>query len=85
MTKKISPIEEHKQADLILVREKLLGIIESEDSKAKDITDASKLLARMHKALSPEKITERTPQEKKKTEELTPVEKARVDSILNEP
>lgn len=83
MPKKISPIEEHKQADLILVRKKLLGIIEGEDSKAKDITDASKLLARMHKALSPEKVTERTPQEKK-TPELSPTEKAEVVAILNE-
>ena len=80
---KTSPIEEHKQADLILVRGKLLEIIESEKSKAKDITDASKLLARMHKALSPEKITERTPQEKK-APELSPTEKAEVEAILNE-
>ncbi len=84
MAKKISPIEEHKRDDLILVRNKLLEIIEGKESKAKDITDASKLLARMHKALSPEKIQERTPQEKKKAEELTPAEKARVYSILNE-
>ena len=83
MAKKISPIEEHKQADLILVRNKLLGIIEGEDSKAKDITDASKLLARMHKALSPEKITERTPQEKK-APELSPAEKAKVDDLLKD-
>ena len=83
MAKKISPIEEHKQADLILVREKLLGIIEGEESKAKDITDASKLLARMHKALSPEKIQERTPQEKK-APELSPSEKAEVDDLLKD-
>ena len=83
MAKKISPIEEHKQADLILVREKLLEIIESEKSKAKDITDASKLLARMHKALSPEKITEKTPQEKKKAVELSPSELADANELLN--
>ena len=83
MPKKISPIEEHKQADLILVRKKLLGIIEGKDSKAKDITDASKLLARMHKALSPEKITERTPQEKKKATELTPSELADANELIN--
>ncbi len=83
MAKKTSPIEEHKQADLILVRNKLLEIIEGKDSKAKDITDASKLLARMHKALSPEKIQERTHQEKK-APELSPSEKAEVETILNE-
>ncbi len=83
MTKKISPIETHKQADLILVREKLLGIIEHEKSKAKDITDASKLLARMHKALSPEKIQEKTPQEKKKAIQLSPSELADANELLN--
>ena len=80
---KTSPIETHKRDDLILVRGKLLEIIEGEKSKAKDITDASKLLARMHKALSPEKITEKTHQEKK-APELSPSEKAEVAAILNE-
>ena len=84
MDKKTSPIETHKKDDLILLREKLLEIIEGEKSKAKDIVDASKLLARMHKALSPEKITEKTPQEKKKAIELSPAEKARVEEILHE-
>jgi len=84
MDKKISPIEEHKQADLILLRNKLLEIIESEKSKAKDITDASKLLARMHKALSPEKIQEKTPQEKKKAITLSPSELADANELLNE-
>ena len=79
---KISPIETHKRDDLILVRGKLLEIIEGEKSKAKDITDASKLLARMHKALSPEKVTEKTPQEKKKDIELSTSEKAEMDLIL---
>ena len=83
MVKKISPIEEHKQADLTLMRTKLLEIIEGTDSKAKDIVDASKLLARMHKALSPEKITERTPQEKK-APELSPTEKTEVDNLLKD-
>ena len=84
MAKKTSPIEEHKEDDLILVRKKLLGIIKGKDSKAKDITDASKLLARMHKALSPEKITERTPQEKKKDTELSPADRAEVDNLLKD-
>ncbi len=84
MSKKTSPIETHKKDDLILLREKLLEIIEGEKSKAKDIVNASKLLARMHKALSPEKITEKTPQEKKKAIELSPAEKARVEEILHE-
>ena len=60
MTKKLVPIGNHKEKDLRLVRIKLLEIINSDDSKAKDITDASKLLARMHKALQPDKTIERT-------------------------
>ena len=80
---KTSPIEEYKQDDLILIRKKLLETIDGEKSTAKDVTDASKLLARMHKALSPEKVTERTPQEKK-APELSPSEKADVELILNE-
>lgn len=80
---KTSPIEAHKRDDLILVRGKLLEIIESEKSKAKDITDASKLLARMHKALSPEKVTEKTPQEKKKAIELSPSELADANELIN--
>ncbi len=96
MTKKISPIEEHRQADLILIRKKLLSIIENKykcdvckvalkekNPTAKDITDASKLLARMHKALSPEKVTEKTPQEKKKAIELSPSELADANELLN--
>jgi len=83
MTKKTSPIETYKKDDLILIREKLLETIRNTKSTAKDITDASKLLARMHKALQVEKIQERTPQEKKKAKELSPSEKAEMDSILN--
>lgn len=84
MPKKISPIEEHKQDDLIKVRDKLIEIIDGEKSTAKDIVDASKLLARMHKALAPDKVTERTPQEKKKKEELSSTEKAEVDDLLKD-
>ena len=92
---KTSPIETHKRDDLILIRERLLNTIKGEyrcdtckgtikfkNPVSKDITDASKLLARMHKALSPEKITEKTPQEKKKAIELSPSEKAEVDDLL---
>lgn len=60
MTEKLKPIGDHREKDLRLVREKLLGIIKDIDSKAKDVTDASKLLARMHKALRPDKTIERT-------------------------
>lgn len=75
MTQKLVPISNHKEKDLRLVRTKLLEIIEDPDSKAKDITDASKLLARMHKALQPEKITTKAPEEERREHELTDADK----------
>ena len=69
MTKKLVPISSHKEKDLRLVRTKLLEIIEGSDSKAKDITDASKLLARMHKALAPEKVTTKVSDEEQKAQQ----------------
>ena len=57
--KKPSPIEEHKTADLILGRDKLLTIIKGDATNAtmvKNIIEAVKLLARMHKALQVDKI-----------------------------
>jgi len=83
MTKKLVPIDHHKEKDLRLIRKKLLETIKSTKATAKDITDASKLLARMHKALAPEKVITKPPQELKKEKELSPSEKAEMDSILN--
>ena len=85
MTKKLVPIDHHKERDLRLVRTKLLEIIKDSDSKAKDVTDASKLLARMHKALAPEKIIDKiSSEEKKKEQELSPEEQTRIDNALDE-
>jgi len=82
MTKKLVPIDHHKERDLRLIREKLLKIIKDDDSKAKDVTDASKLLARVHKALLPEKIEKVSPEEKKKEQELTDADKAVIKEAL---
>jgi len=83
MTKKLVPIGNHKEKDLRLVRIKLLEIIENPISKAKDITDASKLLARMHKALQPDKTIEKvSPEEKKKEQELTDTDKDVIKEAL---
>ena len=59
MTKKLVPIDHHKEKDLRLIREEMLKTIKSDTATAKDKTDASKLLARMHKALQPDKTVER--------------------------
>ena len=83
MTKKLVPIDHHKEKDLRLVREKLLEIIKDSDSKAKDVTDASKLLARMHKALQPDKTIEKvSPEEKKREQELTDTDKDVIKEAL---
>ena len=58
MTKKLSPIEKHKEKDLILGRDELLKIINSDSPNAtavKNKIEAIKLLARMHKALQVDK------------------------------
>ena len=83
MTEKLVPIGNHKDKDMRLVRKKLLEIIEDVDSKAKDVTDASKLLARMHKALAPEKITTKVSDEERKSQkELTDADKKVIDDAL---
>jgi len=82
MTKKLVPIDHHKEKDLRLIRERLLKIIKDEDSKAKDVTDASKLLARVHKALLPEKIEKVSPEEKKREQELTDTDKDVIKEAL---
>lgn len=59
MTKKQSVISAKKDTDLRLIRRKLEAIIKSEDSTPKSIIDASRLLARMHHALQPDKVVEK--------------------------
>jgi len=76
MTKKLVPIGNHKERDLRLIREEMLKTIKSDTATAKDKTDASKLLARMHKALAPEKIIDKTLlEETKKQQELSEADK----------
>jgi len=83
MTQPLVPIGNHKEKDLRLIRTKLKAIIENIDSKAKDVTDASKLLARMHKALQPDKVVEKiSPEEKKAQEELTDKDKDVIKEAL---
>ena len=58
MSKKKSPIEVHKEKDLILGREELLKIINADADNAtavKNKIEAIKLLARMHKGLQVDK------------------------------
>ncbi len=83
MTEKLVPIGKHKESDLRLIRTKLKAIIENVDSKAKDVTDAAKLLARMHKALQPDKTIEKvSAEEKKQEQELTDQDKDTIKEAL---
>ena len=83
MTKRLVPIDHHKEKDLRLIRKKLLETIESDTATARDITDASKLLARMHKALQPDKTIEKvSPEEKKAQQELTEKDKEVIERAL---
>jgi len=51
MTVKKTPISEHKEKDIQLLRTTLLDIIKGEDLTKKDRIEAAKLLARMHHSL----------------------------------
>ena len=67
------------------LRVRLEKIIDDPDAKGKDIVDASKTLARMMGALAPEKIESRAkPANMKEEKELSPAERQRVFSILQE-
>lgn len=90
MAKKTSPIEAYSGKDATFLRNFFLSVI-NDEMLAKTATgmkvrvEAAKNLARLQHLLQVDKKVERiSPQEKKKTEELTPTEIARVDSILNE-
>ena len=85
MTKK-SPIEDKKEKDIILLRKTLLSIIRSTDGKTKkDVIEASKLLARMHHALAPDKsvIAKATAQQAQKIEVLTKEEDEEIKNLIN--
>jgi hypothetical protein len=67
------------------LRARLERIVDDPDAKGKEIVDASKTLARMMGALTPEKIESGTKQTlTKKEKELTPSEKAEVDTLLKD-
>ncbi len=83
MTEKLVPIGNHKEKDLRLIREEMLKTIKSDTATAKDKTDASKLLARLHNALKPDKVVEKiSPEEKKAQEELTDKDKEVIKEAL---
>jgi len=93
MTKKKNPIESHKEDDLILGRDELLKIIEEDAPNAtavKNKIEAIKLLARMHKALAPDKTIVKAEakagafnQTELTMPQLKPEHKERLHNLLN--
>lgn len=66
------------------LRVRLEEIVDDPDAKGKEVVDASKTLARMMGALTPEKIGDGAKKVlTKKEKELSPTEKAEMDSILD--
>jgi hypothetical protein len=88
MTKKLSPIEKHKTADLILGREELLKLIEADAPNAtaqKVKVEAIKLLARMHKALQVDKVVATaTANAQQAQQQLAPAEMELIDAEIEE-
>jgi hypothetical protein len=94
MTKKKSPIAEHKEDDLTLGRDELLKIINGDSDNAtavKNKIEAIKLLARMHKALQVDKTVVNTKVEQAQAQqalvmpELKPELKAKLELLHAEP
>ena len=83
MAKVPDSISKHREQDLKKVRRKLLSIIDNPDSQAKNVVDASKLLARMHHSLQPDKVTSKLPpEEKREPKQLTKKELQEVQDFI---
>jgi len=84
MTK--TPIGEHKDKDVKLLRETMLSIIKDVDATKKDRTEAAKLLARMHHALQVDRTTIRATATAnpahKLDKPLTKKEQGEIDKLL---
>ena len=80
-----SPIADHKEKDIVELREYLLRIIRNPDTPRKEGTEASKLLLRAHHALQVDRTTVKATAtsgpniEKEKQEEIF----QRIDGILD--
>ena len=85
MTKKPSPISDHKEKDVKLMRKILLAIIKDDNAPKKEVTEACKLLMRAHHALQIDKsITAKaTAQQAQKIEVLTKEEDQEIKNLIN--
>jgi len=83
MKKKPTPINKYKEKDIEELREYLFGIVRDTGQATKDRNEASKQLLRLHKALQPERITEKPKEKPKKERELSQAEKKDIEELVN--
>jgi len=76
-----SPIADHKEKDVVELREYLLRIIRNPDTPRKEGTEASKLLLRAHHALQVDRTTVKATV---KTEALPKKTKEELNDRVNE-
>jgi len=86
MTEKKTPISEHKEKDVKLIRVMLLKIINDDQAPRKERTEASKLLLRAHHSLAPDKTVVAkavATQAQKMEAKLTAAEEKEIQALLN--
>jgi len=79
---KTSPVTTHADEDSAEARDALLAIARNPDTKPKDKVEAWKLLMRIHKKLSPEKVVQKPQGQKKEESPLTKKQKERLDELF---
>jgi acyl-CoA reductase-like NAD-dependent aldehyde dehydrogenase len=90
MTKKSSPIAEHKEDDLKLGRKKLLQVINGVDpttanaTMVKNMTEAIKLLFRSHHALQVDKVVATAVAKQAQAQQLPPEDLEAVRTSVKE-
>ena len=82
---KKTPISEHKEKDVKLMRKILLEIIEDEDISKKERIEASKLLLRAHHSLAPDRtVTAKAVAQTQKVDvKLTKEEQKEIEGLLS--
>ena len=84
MTEKKTPIIDHKDEDVKLIRLMLLKIINDEEVPKKDRTEAAKLLARLHHALQIDRsVTKDIAKKAQKLEKLSKEDEGKLKQLLD--
>jgi len=86
MTQKKTPISDHKDDDVRLLRETLLSFIKDDELPKKDRTEACKLLARLHHSLQIDRTVTATAvatQAQKMEAKLSVADEKEIEALLN--